>query len=34
VTGYDAPFPFWLLEDEHIPSPARVAEAVRQVLSF
>ena len=34
VTGYDAPFPFWSLEDEHIPSPVRVVEAVRQVLSF
>jgi len=34
VTGYDVPFPFWTLEDEHIPSPARVVEAVQQVLSF
>ncbi|HEY7003014.1 MAG TPA: alpha-ketoacid dehydrogenase subunit beta [Gaiellaceae bacterium] len=34
VTGHDAPFPFWSIEDEHIPSPARVVEAVRHVLSF
>jgi pyruvate dehydrogenase E1 component beta subunit len=34
VTGYDVPFPFWTIEDEHIPSPARVVEAVGQVLSF
>ena len=34
VTGYDVPFPFWSLEDEHIPSPARVVEAAEQVLSF
>ena len=30
VTGYDVPFPFWSLEDEHIPSPARVVEAVHR----
>jgi len=34
VTGYDAPFPFWSLEEQHIPSSARVVEALRQVLSF
>jgi pyruvate/2-oxoglutarate/acetoin dehydrogenase E1 component len=34
VTGYDAPFPFWSLEDEHIPSPARVIEAVEEVMRF
>ena len=34
VTGYDVPFPFWSLEDEHIPSRARVAEAIKEVLSF
>jgi pyruvate/2-oxoglutarate/acetoin dehydrogenase E1 component len=34
VTGFDAPFPFWSLEDEYIPSPARVAEAVQQVLAY
>ena len=34
VTGYDVPFPFWSLEDEHIPSPARVVEAAEHVLSF
>jgi pyruvate dehydrogenase E1 component beta subunit len=34
VTGYDAPFPFWSVEEEYIPSPARVVEAARHVLSF
>ena len=34
VTGYDAPFPFWTIEDEHIPSPARVVEAIQQVISY
>jgi len=34
VTGYDAPFPFWTIEDEYLPTPARVAEAVEKVLSF
>ena len=34
VTGYDAPFPFWSIEDEHIPSPARVVEAAKKLLSF
>ena len=34
VTGYDAPFPFWSIEDEYLPSPARVAEAAQQVLSY
>jgi pyruvate dehydrogenase E1 component beta subunit len=34
VTGYDAPFPFWSLEDEYLPTPARVVEAVEKVLAF
>jgi pyruvate dehydrogenase E1 component beta subunit len=34
VTGYDAPFPFWTLEDEYLPTAARVVEAVEKVLSF
>jgi pyruvate dehydrogenase E1 component beta subunit len=34
VTGYDAPFPFWSLEDEYLPTPARVIEAVERVLAF
>jgi pyruvate dehydrogenase E1 component beta subunit len=34
VTGYDVPFPFWTIEDEHIPSPARVVEAAERVMSF
>ena len=34
VTGYDAPFPFWSLEDEHIPSPARVVDAAEKLLQF
>jgi pyruvate/2-oxoglutarate/acetoin dehydrogenase E1 component len=34
VTGYDAPFPFWSLEDEYLPTPARVVEAVAKVMGF
>jgi pyruvate/2-oxoglutarate/acetoin dehydrogenase E1 component len=34
VTGYDVPFPFWSIEDEHIPSPARVVEAAEKLLGF
>jgi pyruvate dehydrogenase E1 component beta subunit len=34
VTGHDAPFPFWSIEDEYLPSPARVVEAVNRVLEF
>jgi pyruvate dehydrogenase E1 component beta subunit len=34
VTGYDAPFPFWSLEDEYLPTPARVVEAVQKVMVF
>ena len=34
VTGYDVPFPYWTIEDEHIPSPARVAAAARRVLEY
>jgi pyruvate dehydrogenase E1 component beta subunit len=34
VTGYDAPFPFWSLEDEYLPTPPRVVEAVKKVLGF
>ena len=34
VTGYDAPFPFWTLEDEYLPTPARVVEAVNRLLEF
>jgi pyruvate dehydrogenase E1 component beta subunit len=34
VTGYDAPFPFWSIEEEYLPTPARVVEAVEKVLAF
>jgi pyruvate dehydrogenase E1 component beta subunit len=34
VTGYDAPFPFWTIEDEYLPSPARVVEAAQHTLTF
>jgi pyruvate dehydrogenase E1 component beta subunit len=34
VTAPDAPFPFWSIEDEYLPSPARVVEAVEQGLAF
>ncbi|MEX2465089.1 MAG: alpha-ketoacid dehydrogenase subunit beta [Gaiellaceae bacterium] len=34
VTGYDVPFPFWTIEDEYIPTPARVVEAAQTLLSY
>ena len=33
VTGYDVPYPYWQLEDAYVPSEARVADAVRRVIS-
>src|SRR5882672_9709684 len=32
VTGFDVPYPYWQLEDWYMPSPARVADAVRKLL--
>jgi pyruvate/2-oxoglutarate/acetoin dehydrogenase E1 component len=32
VTGYDVPYPYWALEDSYVPSPARVAAAVRRAM--
>jgi pyruvate/2-oxoglutarate/acetoin dehydrogenase E1 component len=34
VTGYDVPFPFWTIEDQYLPTPARVIEAVNKVLQY
>ena len=34
VTGYDVPFPFWTIEDEYIPTPARVVEAAEKLLAY
>jgi pyruvate/2-oxoglutarate/acetoin dehydrogenase E1 component len=34
VTGYDVPFPFWSLEEEYLPSPARVAGAIERLMGF
>jgi pyruvate dehydrogenase E1 component beta subunit len=34
VTGYDVPYPYWQLEDAYVPSPERVAAAVRRLLAF
>ena len=31
VTGYDVPYPYWQLEDEYMPSVARVLDAVRRL---
>jgi pyruvate/2-oxoglutarate/acetoin dehydrogenase E1 component len=33
VTGYDVPYPYWQIEDAYMPSVARVADAVRRLLS-
>ncbi|MGH2995789.1 MAG: alpha-ketoacid dehydrogenase subunit beta [Gaiellaceae bacterium] len=34
VTGYDVPFPYWSVENEYLPSAARVAAAARSALEF
>jgi pyruvate/2-oxoglutarate/acetoin dehydrogenase E1 component len=34
VTGFDAPFPFWSIEDEYLPSSTRIVAAVERVLEF
>jgi pyruvate/2-oxoglutarate/acetoin dehydrogenase E1 component len=34
VTGYDVPYPYWTIEDHYVPSPERVADAVRRLLEF
>jgi pyruvate dehydrogenase E1 component beta subunit len=34
VTGYDVPYPFWQLEDAHVPSVARVVDAARRLLEY
>ncbi len=34
VTGYDVPIPFPSLEDAYVPSPTRVAAAVRATMNF
>jgi pyruvate/2-oxoglutarate/acetoin dehydrogenase E1 component len=34
VTGFDVPYPYWSLEDHYVPSVARVADSVREVLGF
>ena len=34
LTGLDAPFPLFALEDEYPPSAARIADAVHRVLAF
>jgi pyruvate/2-oxoglutarate/acetoin dehydrogenase E1 component len=33
VTGYDVPYPYWTIEDAYVPSAARVAAAVRKLVS-
>jgi pyruvate/2-oxoglutarate/acetoin dehydrogenase E1 component len=32
VTGFDVPYPYWTLEDDYVPSAARVVAAVRSLL--
>jgi pyruvate dehydrogenase E1 component beta subunit len=32
VTGYDVPYPYWTIEDAYMPSPERVAAAVRSLF--
>jgi len=33
VTGFDVPYPYWTIEDHYMPSPGRVAAAVRKLLA-
>jgi pyruvate/2-oxoglutarate/acetoin dehydrogenase E1 component len=32
VTGFDVPYPYWTLEDDYVPTAARVVAAVRSLL--
>jgi pyruvate/2-oxoglutarate/acetoin dehydrogenase E1 component len=32
VTGFDVPYPYWMLEDSYMPSVERVSAAVRELL--
>jgi pyruvate/2-oxoglutarate/acetoin dehydrogenase E1 component len=34
VTGYDTPYPYWAVEDRYMPSPERIADAVRAILEM
>lgn len=34
VCGYDVPFPYFKLEDEYIPSVARIADAIQEVKNY
>jgi len=34
VTGYDTPFPYFKLEHEYLPSPARIGKAIEKVMTF
>ena len=34
VTGFDVPYPYWQLEDYYMPSPERVVDAARRLLTF
>jgi pyruvate/2-oxoglutarate/acetoin dehydrogenase E1 component len=33
VTGFDVPFPQWTVEDDYLPTPARICDAARQLLA-
>ncbi len=34
VTGYDTPFPYFMLEEAYLPNPERIGKAVEQVMKF
>ncbi|RNA69752.1 alpha-ketoacid dehydrogenase subunit beta [Alteribacter keqinensis] len=34
VAGFDAPFPFFALEEEYLPTPARVKHAIKEAVTF
>ncbi|MEM3154294.1 MAG: alpha-ketoacid dehydrogenase subunit beta [Candidatus Woesearchaeota archaeon] len=34
VTGYDAPFPYFKLEDAYLPNPEKIGKAIEKVMTF
>ncbi len=34
VTGYDTPFPYFMLENEYLPSVARIMKAIGEVMNY
>ncbi len=34
VTGYDTPFPYFMLEEAYLPNPERIGKAIEQVMNY